>query len=352
MEQGLRKIQGYTRRKWASEILILICAMLVVNPAPPPEAQKVIRIKMATLAPKGSPWFDILENMRQEWLDLSDGRVDLKLYSGGGFGDESDIVVKMRLNLIQAAAVTTKGLGVIDKGVWALSIPTLFETEAQLEWALEQVHDEFRRRFDEGGVKLLFWIDLGWSYWFTRIPVRIPDDLRELRIFNWEAVDLEPIWKAGGFQAVKLSSIDILPGLYTGLIDCFATTPLMAASFQWFGEAKNMTRLKWGALVGGIIINNTVWDQIPADLQPRLLESAERWGQIFQQSVYDLDQQAIEAMIQYGLKVIDITQEERAVWKTTLAPHLMLLRGTLSDTTMFDIVYDLKERMPVELTGE
>lgn len=329
-----------------SVLLFLTCGLLVLNPAPNPDSDTVIRIKLATLAPRGSPWFDMLENIQQEWLALSDGRVELKLYSGGGFGDESDIVVKMRLNQIHAAAVTTKGLGVIDKGIWALSIPTLFETEEQLEWMLDQVHEEFLKRFDESGIKLVFWLDLGWSYWFARVPVRTPDDLRQLRIFNWEAVDLEPVWKAGGFHAVKLSSVDILPGLHTGLIDCFATTPLMAASFQWFSAAKNMTRLKWGALVGGIVIKNDVWNQIPADLQSQLVASSERWAQLFQQSVYDLDQQAIEVMTQYGLQVIDITPDERAVWKTAIAPHLMLLRGTLSDTTMFDMVYDLKERMP------
>jgi TRAP-type C4-dicarboxylate transport system substrate-binding protein len=333
-------------------ILTILVALTSIDAGPTPGPNKVIAIKMATLAPKGSPWFDMLENMRQEWLDISDGRVNLKLYSGGGFGDEGDIIVKMRLNQIQAAAVTTKGLGVIDKGVWALSIPTLFETEAQLEWALSQVHDEFVQRFDKGGFKLIFWIDLGWSYWFSNVAVRAPEDLRRLRIFNWEAVNLEPVWKAGGFQAVKLSSVDILPGLHTGLIDCFATTPLMAASFQWFGAAKNMTRLKWGALVGGIIISNRVWDQIPTDLQPLLLESAERWSQRFQQSVYDFDREAIDVMTKYGLQVIDITPAEKAAWKTSLAPHLRLLRGNLTDTTMFDIVYDLKERLPQDLADK
>ncbi|UCD36790.1 MAG: TRAP transporter substrate-binding protein DctP [Fidelibacterota bacterium] len=338
-------------RSFAYVVLFLASSLAVINPAPQPESIKKTIIKLATLAPRGSPWFEMLENVRQEWLDISDGRVVLKMYSGGGFGDESDIIVKLRLNQIQAAAVTTEGLGVIDKGVWAFSIPTLFKSDQQLAWVRQQVHDEFLQRFDEAGVQLVFWIDLGWSYWFSRVPIRTPDDLRKLRIYNWAAVDLQRVWKAGGFNAVLLSSTDILPGLHTGLIDCFATTPLMAASFQWFGRAKNMTRFKWGALVGGIIISNHVWDQIPADLQPRLLEAARRRAQSFQQQVYDFDAEAIEAMTQYGLRVIDITPEEEVAWRTTIAPYLMLLRGTLVDADMFDKVFALMERMPEELAG-
>jgi TRAP-type C4-dicarboxylate transport system substrate-binding protein len=331
-------------------ILILFCGLTFLYPAIPEQSGKTIQIKLATLAPKGSPWFDLLEEIRAEWLDISDGRVDIRLYAGGGFGDEGDIITKLRLNQIQAAAVSTKGLGVIDQGVWAFSLPTLFESEEQLEWVRHQLRDEFVRRFDEAGVKLVFWSDLGWSYWFCRVPVRTPDDLRKLRIFNWSEVDLQRVWKAAGFHAVRLSSIDTLPGLQTGLIDCFATSPLMAATFQWFGLAKNMTRLKWGAMVGGIVVSNQAWDRIPADLQPQLLEAAERRSTLFQQTVRDLDAQAIEVMEQYGLQVIDITAEEEALWRASIAPYMELLRGHLVPEDMYDRIIELRSQIPDELT--
>ncbi|MCH7944448.1 MAG: TRAP transporter substrate-binding protein DctP, partial [Armatimonadetes bacterium] len=54
--------------------------------------QKPIIVKMATLAPEGSPWHQVLLEIRQDWRDITDNKVRLKIYAGGTVGDESDMV--------------------------------------------------------------------------------------------------------------------------------------------------------------------------------------------------------------------------------------------------------------------
>ncbi len=310
--------------------------------------QEPITLKTATIAPEGTVWFDLLAEIRQDWLDISDGLVELKLYAGGGLGDENDLLTKMRLNQLQAAAISSEGLGYVDNGVWALSIPMLYQTPEELEWYLQQVHDEITHRFEESGFQLLFLMDIGWRYWFSREPVRTPDDLRKLRIYTWTAVDLSSVWNALGFYSVALSSVDVLPGLFTGLVDCIATTPLVAASFQWFGPAKYMTDYKWGALVGGLLVPTIVWEQIPENLRPKLAEAAQWRADEFADRIHQIDQLAIEAMVENGLQVIQITPEEEETWRATIMPHFGLLRGSLVDTTMFDRVFELNEQISAE----
>ena len=86
-------------------------------------AGKSITVKMATLAPNGSPWHEILKEMAAEWSQLSNGMITLRIYPGGVAGDEGDMVRKMRIGQLHAAALTTSGLAKITPDVNALAIP-------------------------------------------------------------------------------------------------------------------------------------------------------------------------------------------------------------------------------------
>ena len=175
-----------------------------------------INVKMASLAPEGSPWHEVLQEIAQDWRELSSGQVRLQIYAGGVLGDESDMVRKMRLNQVQAGALTAEGLSYIDKGIYGLSLPLLVNSYPELDWLRAQVEPELRRRYAKKGFTVLAWADVGWAYWFTRDPVRTPDDLRTQRLFCWAGDPHGPrLWKTTGFHAIFIA------GDYEGsMIDC------------------------------------------------------------------------------------------------------------------------------------
>ena len=51
----------------------------------------------------------MLLDMGQEWKKSSKNSVKLRVYPGGVIGDERDMVRKMRIGQIHAAAITTEG---------------------------------------------------------------------------------------------------------------------------------------------------------------------------------------------------------------------------------------------------
>ena len=82
----------------------LMLAALVAALAPSAHAQ--VTIKLATLAPAGSSWHEILKEMGQRWEAASGGQVKLKVYPGGAQGSEGDMVRKMGIGQLQAASIT------------------------------------------------------------------------------------------------------------------------------------------------------------------------------------------------------------------------------------------------------
>src|SRR3979490_2009353 len=86
-----------------------------------------ISIKLATLAPVGTSYHRILQQMGESWKAAPEGGVTLRIFPGGTQGTEVDSVTRMRLGQLQAAMLTVGGLSEIDPAVTALqNIPMLF----------------------------------------------------------------------------------------------------------------------------------------------------------------------------------------------------------------------------------
>ncbi|UCD38545.1 MAG: TRAP transporter substrate-binding protein DctP [Fidelibacterota bacterium] len=334
------------RNKAGLSLLALVVSLGIFATLSLGARMQVVNVKMASLAPEGSPWHQVLQDIAQDWRDISNNRVRLQIYAGGVIGDESDMVRKMRLNQVQAAALTAEGLSYIDRGIYGLSLPLLVGNYIELDWLRTQVEPELRRRYEEKGFVVLAWADVGWVYWFTREPVRTPDDLRELRLFTWAGDPHSPrLWKEAGFHAVSLSAVDILPGLQTGLIDAIDSSPLTVASFQWFGIAKYMTNLPWAAMTGGLIISRQTWNHIPNGLRPKLLAAVKKRAQRIKDDIRYTDDEAVTVMQEHGLTVIDITDPEKEQWHRLIDQYSHMLKGTLVDSSMYERVLALKATM-------
>jgi len=161
-----------------------------------------IRIKLATLAPRGSIWHSALEQMGQTWEKETDGLITFVVYPGGIAGDEAHIVRKMLIGQLNAAMLTTVGLSNIDSSVTALShIPLLYESYEELDYIRSALRTEISANFAEKGFIILNWGDAGWVHFFTQLPMRIPDDLRCMKLFFWSNESGNPaLWKKMGFH--------------------------------------------------------------------------------------------------------------------------------------------------------
>ncbi len=84
-----------------------------------------------------------------------------------------------------------------------------------------------------------------------------PDDLRRQKLWVWSG-DPDEIQ---AYQSVGLPdrgappSTDLMTSLQGGMVDALVTSPLVAASNQWFGIAGNMCALRLGPLWGAAIVS-------------------------------------------------------------------------------------------------
>ncbi len=305
---------------------------------------KKIVIKMATLAPEGTDWHGMLVEMGQKWKEATDGNVELIIYPGGVVGDERDMIRKIRIGQIHAAAVTTEGLSELNQDIYSLIIPLLFDDWDDVDWIRERLEDDLIAGIEKSGFKLLTWTDIGWVHWFTKDPMKFPEDLKGMKIFNWagEFRTLQ-LWKQGGFHAVQLASIDILSGLQTGLINAIGTNPMVALASQWFGLANHMLDMRWGLLTGGIVIDKRIWNKIDPKYHEPMLEIIAEIDEEQRKTGRYKDGESIKVMQEYGLKVNKLSDEDLKYWKDYVKEWYPDIRGSYVPAEIFDKVVALKK---------
>jgi TRAP-type C4-dicarboxylate transport system substrate-binding protein len=325
------------RRPFLLAALVAMAAAIAGWPTPPAEGQAPILVRMATLVPDGSSWHLILKETAEKWKQVSSGRVTVRLFPGGVAGDDPDVVRKMRLGTLSAGVLTSVGVAEIDKSVYAMGIPLMYDSYEEVYWVLEKMRPSLEATLDAKGFVVLNWADGGWVRFFTQKPVAVPDDLRKLKLFSWagdaEAVE---VWRSAGFNPVPLPSTEISTALQTGLVEALGSPPQVAVISQFFTHAQYMTDLRWQLLLGATIITKPTWERIPADLRPELLKVAQEAGTRLRKEVRDAEGRDVEAMKKRGLTVVPVSAAQKAQWQKLTESMYPVIREKIVPAEAFD----------------
>ena len=315
---------------------LAVAGLLGLNQA----SAEPVKVRLGTLAPKGSSYTKHLQAMGDQWRQAPGGGVQLTIYPDGTMGSEADMVRRMRLGQLQAALVTTTGLTEIEPGVAGLqTIPKAFRTLEEVDYIGEKLQPMLEKRLEAKGFVVLFWSDTGFVRFFSKQPMVSPDDLRKTKLFVSanRTAELE-IYRAVGCNPVAIEVADILPGLQTGLIDCVCMPPTIALAIQLDSAAPNMLEMNWVPLVGAGIMNKKTWDALSPEAQAVVRKSAIEAGKLIKADGRRENVESIEALRKRGAKINALPPEVNAEWDKIVEQAWPKIRGTVVPADIYDEV--------------
>ncbi len=317
------------KRRWG--FLVLLIFMLAAAQLP------ALVVKLGSIAPENSPWDRALKRLAAGWQQVSGGQVTVRVYAGGVTGSEVDMLRKMRINQLQAAALTGSGMGKINPDYLVFQLPFMAHNDQELQYLFDALRPKLEQLLADKGFKLLAFTKSGWTKFFSKTPIVTPDDLRGLKMFVLEgSPEIDQAWKEMGFQIVPLPANDALTALQSGMADCFAASPLTAAALQWFGVANQMTDMNWVPLTGAVVISMRAWQRIPRELQPRLLEASERAMAPLDGEVMATEEQALQVMKEHGLVVHEVPPAAVKQWEALADRGFSILIGKVISKDLYD----------------
>jgi TRAP-type C4-dicarboxylate transport system substrate-binding protein len=312
----------------------------VALPASRADAQ--VLLKLGTLAPSGSAWHEILKEMGRDWERAPGGGVKLRIYAGGVQGSESEMIRKLGIGQLNAAALSNVGIHDITPEPKAMSIPLFFESESEAECVFEAKRPAREAALARHGYTVVQWSRLGALQLFCTSPRRTPAEMADVPFFvqAGDAAAAEA-WRAAGFRTVELSSTEIYPGLTTGMVQCVPSLPLYVLTARLFEKARYMNDLEWGFMYGATLVRNDAWERIPSETRAAMLDAAARRGAAADAEVRRMNRESLEVMRRQGLTTVTV---DPAPWYAAMRKGQSVVRGSVVPAPFYDELVAARDR--------
>jgi TRAP-type C4-dicarboxylate transport system substrate-binding protein len=290
-------------------LFFLLLGWPLLHPGCAAAAQVVF--KFATLAPEGTPWMNLMEDMNQEIQHQSDGQVAFRFYAGGVAGDERDVIRKIRINQLHGGAFSGFGLGEILPEIRVLELPLLFRDAAEVEHVAATLFDHFAAGFANKGYVLLSLNESGAVQVFSQQPIRSGAEMASAKMWTWQGDPLPlALFKAYGVTPVPLALPDVLPSLQSGLINACYGPPLAVLALQWFTKVKYRLTLPITHVIGAFLLSEHQWQQLSPAHQTLVRQTVTKYNAKAAVTMRRHDAKALSLLQNFGIQDVIMPPEE------------------------------------------
>lgn len=294
-----------------SELVVSLLALLSL--ALPAHAQT---LKIATLAPEGSAWMTTMRQAAADTEAATAGRVKIKFYPGGVMGNDGSVLKKIRLGQLQGGALTATGLASVAPNAPIYGLPFLFTDLGQVAAARRALDDKLAAELQAKGYRMLSLSGVGFAYLMSNRDISSREALQSSKVWVPQG-DLiaERTFREGGISPVPLPLADVFTALQTGLIDTVGNTPAGAIALQWHGGLKQILDLPLSYVTGYVVVDERAFRKLDPPDQQALLEAFRRGAERIDASNRESDAQALEALVELGVKKAAVSPEDARRWR-------------------------------------
>lgn len=179
-----------------------------------------ILIRVGTMAPPGTPWLSVPEDMAFPEIErLSNGKIMTKIYGGGVMGEDTDVLKKMDDRQLECCGCTALGVLAACPEASTLLLPGLFKNYDEVDYIFERFRQRLDKGFEDQGDTLLALIDTGFFYMFSRNKITGLDDIRKQKVITWFGAIERTLYDELGITPVPVAVPDTVSTLATGQAD-------------------------------------------------------------------------------------------------------------------------------------
>ena len=300
----------------------LAVAALMASAAPA-MAQAPIVIKFSHVVTDNAPKGKAAAKFKELAEKYTEGKVKVEIYPNSTLYKDAEELEALQLGAVQILAPATgkfAPLGV--KEFEALDLPFIFpDRAAYLKVTEGPVGKGMLQKLEAKGVKgLAFW-DNGFYALSANKPIRVPNDLRGLKIRISGSKVADAQLRLLGANPQIMSFSELYQGLQSGVVDGAENTPSNYLTQKLYEVQKHMTLLSHSHLAYAVITNKKFWDGLPADIRTQLDKAMADASEYNNSISVKENDDALAAIRANGkMEVYAPTPEERKAFMDAMAP--------------------------------
>lgn len=303
-------------------------------------------LKIATVAPAGTTWMKEMKKGAKNIKAATNGRVKLKFYPGGVMGNDKSVHRKIKVGQLHGGAFTSGGLAHIDPAIQSLSLPMLFDSEAEVEYVRNKMDSSLKQSMEKNGFVLLGISGGGFAQILSKVPLADLESIRSSKVWVPEGdLLIQETFDTLGISPISLPISDVFTGLQTGLIETVTVNSTAAIAFQWHTSTAYMTDAPVIYLVGLLAVQKKAFDKISTADQLIVKEEIDGVFKRLTELNRADNEKASAALKSQGIKFIKPSASELARWKSLSAKSIknMVKNGDLSREKVDEVLQHLSD---------
>lgn len=265
------------------------------------------------------PWDLALLEFARLLNEKSNGAITLTVYSGGQMGSEKEGIEGVQMGNIDFAICSTASLSSFTdtNAVWDLPYLVTNINEGRKAVSSDAAQGLLDSLSDVSIKGLSYWENGIYAIGSTA-PIRSLADAKGMRIRAIDSALQADVYSSFGANPVVLAWGDIYTSIQQGVIDAISSTTIVNMHNSNFEEvAPYITTTNHGYSPAPLLMSQTLWDSLPADIQ-QIVQEAANEAQAFEfQKMDEALADCQESMEAAGAEFIEADLTE---WVNAVAP--------------------------------
>jgi tripartite ATP-independent transporter DctP family solute receptor len=200
--------------------------------------------------------------------EYSKGAIEVRVLPAAQAGGQREIIESVSLGTLE--------MGYGESGLYAnylsrfgvIALPYLYRDFAHWEKVVDGaigrgLAEQLRQT---AGLRIVNWMTAGYRDTYLRAkPIRTPDDFARVKIRLPEAPLFVKTFQALGAQPTPIPAPEMYSALQTGVVDAMEGSPEVGFTFKIHEVTRYLSRTRHILLDGSFVINNKLYDSLPAD---------------------------------------------------------------------------------------
>ena len=251
-------------------------------------AQNMV-FKASDVQPEGYPNVVALQNMGKKLSAATNGRLSIQVFSSGMLGGEKEMIEQAQVGALQIARISLGPVGTVVPDVNVFNMPFVFRDEAHMRKVIDgPIGDELLNKITASSVGLvgLGWMDSGTRNLYTKKTVKVPADVKGMKIRMMGNPLFVDTMNAMGGNGISMSHTEVFSALQTGVIDGAENNENTFTANNYHTLVKNYTLTGHLIIPEIFVFSKISWDKLSKEDQA-LVKKFSREAQMEQRELWD-----------------------------------------------------------------
>jgi TRAP-type C4-dicarboxylate transport system substrate-binding protein len=280
-----------------------------------------IELKFASSAPPTSPWAKQIDRTAAVVLAESKGALKITPFFNSQLGSENDAFAQISRGRIDMGSFTASTVALQVPEIALIQLPFYFSSSAQRDCVLDNhAQKPVAEALAKKGLQFLRWGEVGAVHLPGKKPYVTPADVRGIKVGVVSNKLNNELWKALSANPIATNVAEVSSSMQTGLIDTWPTPFAFYVPSGLSKIATSMVKFPLWEAAGISIINQSIYDKLPAESRAALNKDSEKYpASVLRAEIRAVDTALTAAHKAAGGTVVETTPEQRAEWQKALS---------------------------------